>query len=258
MVISNFQGRLGNNLIQFFAAYFFSKKHNLSFYINDCDTFLNNGNEELYNLILSYQSSYKLNEKEIIIVNDYNFFDYYNLDILPDMNYSFVGYFQFKNFFSPLRNEIKNILNIKYDEEDKNKVFIHYRLGDIKNSNLMLPLEYYTDAMELLGNPEGYISSDTIEHENCQALIKKYNLTVIQKRPWETILFAKNFDNIILSEGTFSVMIGLLSNAKNIITNMRDTEWGLGDLCGGLDDYIKLYYNYNPYPNVIKYKKPKT
>lgn len=252
MVIANFQGRLGNNLIQFFAAYFFSRKHNLDFFMNHQNVFSVNGNKDLQNIIISHQGQYNINNKDTIIINDDNFLEYYESDVLPDVNFSFIGYFQFKAFLSPLKNDIKNILKISYQDVDKDKVFIHYRLGDIKDSKLMLPLEYYIDALNVMGNPTGYISSDTIEHENCQFLIKNYKLSVIEKNPWSTILFAKNFDKLILSEGTFSVMIGFLSNATKIITNMRNTEWGGGDLCSGFENYIRLQYNYKPYPNVIK------
>lgn len=252
MVTIHLQGRLGNNLLQFFAAYFFSKKHKLPLFISDLSPFYNNGNTQLGNIISNYQGSYVVNSKEQITVNDENFFDYYNHSNLPDANYYLSGYFQFKELIAPLRSNIKDILNIKYTDQSNAKVFIHYRLGDVQNSNLMLPLEYYIEAMEILGRPAGYISSDTIEHENCQFLIKNYGLSPIQMDPWTTILFAKNFDKLILSEGTFSVIIGLLSNASKIVCNMRETEWGGGDLCSGFDEYIKLQYTYRPYPTIIR------
>lgn len=252
MVIANFQGRLGNNLFQFFAAYFFSKKHEIPLYINDIGVFYVNGNSNLFKIISKYQTEYIPNNKETIIINDKNFFEFFENENLPDVNFSFIGYFLFKNFILPKREEIKSILEIKYENQNDD-VFIHYRLGDIKNSILMLPLEYYTNALELLGNPKGYLSSDTIEHENCQYLINNYDLNVLDTNPWDTILFAKNFNKLILSEGTFSSLINLLSNSNEVITNSRDlSAWGGGDIFSGFNNSTNLFYDYTTYPNYVK------
>ena len=61
-----------------------------------------------------------------------------------------------------------------------------------------------------------YISSDTIDYPPLVELIDKYDLTVYQSDPLETILFAKNFNNLILSAGSFSYWMAYLSEANNI------------------------------------------
>lgn len=258
MVIVNFQGRLANNIFQFIAGLFFSKKHNLPLYLNHQGCFVTNNNysHEIDTVICKYQTSFHIDYKnETFIIDDSNFFENFEKTNLPKKNYSFVGYYQTKKFLSPIKDEIKEILNITYDNNvNEDEVFIHYRLGDIENSQLALPLEYYIDALSLLGNPSGYISSDSIENKNCQFLIKNYNLKPIKLTPWGTILFAKNFKKIILSEGSFSALIGLLSDQSQVVCNIRDLKW-CGDISDGFDNYITLSWGYSNYPIAINYKK---
>jgi len=87
----------------------------------------------------------------------------------------------------------------------------------------------------------GYISSDSINHKFCIHLIKKYNLIPINMNPSQVIDFGKNFNNIVLSEGTFSWWIGFLSQAETIICNKRDFFWH-GDIF--LDRWKKLSWDY--------------
>jgi hypothetical protein len=161
------------------------------------------------------------------------------------MNYIFNGYYQIKEFITPIRNEIKKLFRIEYDENiNINDVFVHYRLGDIKNSYFCLPIEYYIEALGLLDYPSGYISSDSIDDEKCKILIRDYKLKPTILSAWDTILFGKNFKNLILSEGSFSGIIGLFSDANMVICNNRELKWS-GEISDGLDEYIKLSWGYD-------------
>ncbi len=55
--------------------------------------------------------------------------------------------------------------------------------------------------------------------------MNKFNLEIYNASPLNTIDFAKNFKNLVLSEGTFSWWIGFLSNANNIYFNERERFW---------------------------------
>jgi len=245
MVILHFQGRLANNIYQFIAAYYFSLKHNLPLFINT-QSWVVDYRDSIYNIMVSKHTISQIFENETIFINNDNFIEYYNNNNI-DINkkYEFIGHYQIKEFIEPLISDIKKLFLIEYDEKiNNNDVFLHYRLGDIQDTQFKLPLEYYIEALSLIDYSSGYISSDSIEHENCQFLIREFNLKPINLSPWDTILFGKNFKNIILSEGSFSSIIGVFSNANKIISNDRELKWG-GNICNGLDSYIKLSWGYN-------------
>ena len=217
MVTIEYKGRLGNNLIQHLAGYYFSIKHNLKF---------NNHNKSFEGLI-NY-NNYIEGEigSDIVNINDTNFITYLEMDNIEIKHYKFNGFYQTKDFLEKYENEIKSLLNINYSEVDDNSLFLHYRIGDIQLTQGFLPIEYYENILDNTKYDVGYIASDTITHEYCKRLINKYNLKPINYSPLETILYGKNFKNIILSEGTFSWWIGFLSDNSNIVcNNNREYKW---------------------------------
>ena len=238
MVSLTYDGRLGNNLIQYFVTYFFAKKFNL--YHNVKPFFGQSNWGKYFNIKIHNQGDIG---NEIFYVNDDNFLELYNQDALPLKHYMFIGFFQYKNFLNDFRDEIKNILNINYTPIDNSQVFIHYRIGDIADDRRMLPIEYYEDAISKINFNSGYISSDTIEHDFCKKLISKYNLIPFNSNsPIDVINFAKNFKNIVLSDGTFSWWIGFLSDNSNVFCNERNYKW-FGDIF--LNDWYRLYWDYD-------------
>ena len=226
-------GRLGNNLIQYFAAYIFSKKFNLKLNVSP--------NDEFNFLIKETNVDGNIGDT-IIELNDNNFLDYLECDKLKLNNYQLNGYFQLKGLLQKYEMDIKSNLNINYKEVDKELVFVHYRIGDIINDCRMLPLEYYIEALEKLNCKGGYISSDSIGHNFCKNLIERFNLIPIDLNPMDTINFGKDFNNIVLSDGTFSWCIGFFSRASNIIYNKRDYFWH-GDIF--FENWTNLTWHYD-------------
>jgi hypothetical protein len=94
--------------------------------------------------------------------------------------------------------------------ETNNDVFIHVRLGDVPFHNP--GFAYYDRVLSGLEFTTGYITSDTINHPICLALIRKYRLQIINPHAQiEDILqLGSTCKHIILSAGTFSWLIGLL------------------------------------------------
>jgi hypothetical protein len=86
-------------------------------------------------------------------------------------------------------------------------------------------LQYYVDAIERLyqsGCHGGYITSDSPQHPDVQFLLEKYKLKLYTSDvPVETLNFGKNFNNLVLSEGTYCWWVGVLSNATNVYYNDR-------------------------------------
>ena len=96
----------------------------------------------------------------------------------------------------------------RYDAN--NDVFIHVRLGDVPFHNP--GFAYYDRVLSGLEFRTGYITSDTINHPICLALIRKYRLQIINPHAQiEDILqLGSTCKHIILSAGTFSWLIGML------------------------------------------------
>ena len=106
-------------------------------------------------------------------------------------------------------------------EEDE--VFIHIRLGDVTRVNP--GIEYYRNCLNSIKFKKGYISSDSIDNDMVKTLIDEYKLIKYMNDPIKTIDFAKTFKNIVLSKGTFSWWIGVLSKGDNIMYPKEEQEW---------------------------------
>ena len=216
------RGRFGNQFLVSMALHFISKTNNTYCEYLEYDNLTKLGIE----LFIGEKK-----HNTTIQLLDNNF---YNLLHIPiNCNVSIINnmWCQTKDFALYLytyfnQEEQKNkIINAnKYYTQQSNvvntMVFIHIRLGDISNSNWIHPIEYYENAilkiLEKNNKLKIYISSDSIEHEICQKLIKKYNIEVFNSDIVDTIMFASTCKYIILSSGTFSWMIGLLSYFSEI------------------------------------------
>jgi hypothetical protein len=157
-------------------------------------------------------------------------------------------YCQTKEFCLYLQDKFKEIFtenikktNIFKERYNKNQdVFIHVRLGDIQNDiSKSNNKEYYDNILSVLNFKKGYISSDTIKSDFCKFLIKKYNLEIIDLDEVKTIMFASTCQNIILSGGTFSWLIGFLSFHSHKIYYPKNKKTWYGDIFA-FDDWIQV------------------
>jgi hypothetical protein len=101
-----------------------------------------------------------------------------------------------------------NPYKARYDAN--NDVFIHVRLGDVPFHNP--GFAYYDQVLSGIKFTAGYITSDTINHPICLALIRKYRLQIInpQAQIEDILQLGSTCKHIILSAGTFSWLIGIL------------------------------------------------
>jgi hypothetical protein len=246
MVSITYSGRLGNNLFQYVAAYIFAKKFNLK---------ISSGVvENNFDLPLLTGES---NSDLVIDVNDNNFMSLLESEFLEEAHYRFVGYYQNRDFILKYGSEIKSLFNLTFTDIPNDEVFVAYRIGDINGERQMLPIEYYQEALRNINAKNGYITSDTLDHQNVVQLANEFNLKFYNKSPLETIDFAKNFNNLVLSEGSFSWWIGFLSNAENIYYNERPRFWH-GDMFV-IPEWTALKYDWCPtcvgHNNILKCNK---
>ena len=232
----NTSGRFANHFIRNMAAHILSKKYNLKFIYS----YYNEIKELGIDLFIDGVNSYE----EDVSIYDCNLMEYIN-NILINKNIIMNDCYQSKEFILYLKKyfddnnlfeqvKIKNIYNSRYNKN--NDLFVHVRLGDILISNNNLPFEYYDNIISTIKFENGYISSDTINNEICQKLINKYNLIKIELNEVQTIMYGSTYKYIVLSEGTFSWLIGFLGIYSKVYVP-KNNRWH-GDIFV-LPDWIK-------------------
>lgn len=198
-------GRLGNHVIRNIAANFLAKRHNIRYEYSYVPEMTRLG-LTLFNGTQTYRHS--------VGVDEANYFDVLNG---PPCNIAMEKFYQTKEFMAFLRDRVEagaqfaqNVAAacaaFRPNVVEDDAVFVHVRLGDIADV-FDIPFSYYDDALRQVVCSRGYISSDSIEHPTCTALIKKYNLMPVNADPVQTILFASKCRHMVLSQGTFSWML---------------------------------------------------
>jgi len=217
MIKIHHRGRLGNIMIQFAVGYILAKKTGLALKYSRPNK---NNFIKKFKIKLPRGQSYS----STIELGDTNCYQYLN-NPQKDTGYLIRGFFQDSKFLCNYRNDIIKLY--QFDKPPKIAIrqkdcFIHARIGDLlnnpnRNMAYFRP-DYLEQQLETARNSFDtvYISSDTIDYPPLVELIDKYDLTVYQSDPLETILFAKNFNNLILSAGSFSYWMAYLSEANNI------------------------------------------
>ena len=234
MVLINYLGRLGNNMLQYAAAKIFSNK----FKIKLLTPPISGGIDFIELIKPNDDTEFEVYDGETIIVNNQNILELLSKEKCNPAIYIFNDFFQIKDFIINYTEDIKNLFYTP--DKSIDEVFVHYRIGDIEHLKNMLPLEYYVEALEKIGVYGGVISSDSPNHENVKILSKKFKLEILITPPLDTIILGSKYNNLVLSEGTFSWWIGVLSNAKNIIYNDRERFWHGDIFC--YDNWVKLNY----------------
>jgi hypothetical protein len=234
------QGRLGNNLFQYFFGYILAKQLNTDF-------------NTLFKLPVSFIPN---KEKKAtvfdLIVNELYTKDKIQIEIngaLIDKNIQLIakeikkynaknilvnGFFQDINYYLPHLQEIlslfKNSEECKHikNQTDLDGTGICIRKGDIAGTCFELPDEWYLKNAEKFKDTSLYITSDQINHPLCQQIIKNYNAKVIEGSAIQTILTLSCFKNLILSQGTFSWWAGILCEGS-VYSMIPKTGWNSND-----------------------------
>lgn len=208
------EGRFGNKLFQNMVFHFIARKYNFK-----VDYLQNSSFKELGINLFQGTRGMKKSMKQVFLSDD-NFFSYIVSPTMLDNSYfSFTDcvYAQTNEFARYIRTYLcsgdqrKNIIDsnpYKDRYENNNDVCVHVRLGDVPHFNP--GYDYYDKVLSQIKFEKGYLCSDSIDHPLCKLLIDKYNLIAIQGTEVKTIQFTSTCNNIVLSNGTFSWMIGLL------------------------------------------------
>ena len=148
---------------------------------------------------------------------------------------------------SSIVSHIRNIVNFenrvfeanpyKNRYGNNNDLFLHVRLGDTIDLKFNVIYKYYDEILDKIYQSDNYknnlyfnsgvsyITSDSIGHEICQKLIHKYNLKIYNSDEIDTIQFGSTCQNIVLSNGTYSWLLGLLSFCSNVHYPTIKVKW---------------------------------
>jgi hypothetical protein len=234
MIRLNWRGRLGNNMIQYAAAYVLAKKAGL---------YIDKPSKRLCNIVPQFKTSFNANKEtndvissdvfkikplngnrftDFIELTDKNYFEHLENPI-PKKGYRLDGFFQHKKLLVDYREEILNLYKLPKEglnfNPSKHDTLIACRFGDcLTTPRTYCSIKYIEKQLKARRDlyDKVYITSDTINHPPLVDVIKKYNLTIYQNEPLDTILFASQFNNLILSAGSFSYWMAYLSSAENI------------------------------------------
>jgi len=224
-------GRFGNLFFVNMVLHFISKNYNLKTTYKYYDKFLNLG-IDLFIGSNTYENNTYLTEINYFdLINKKDNFT--NIIITNNswfQNYEFCLYLEI--YFN--KNEIRKkiIKKNKFIERyrNNNDLYIHVRLDDVEEISSHNSFDYYDNVIKKCTFENGYISSDNLNSSICYNLIQKYSLKTINLNEEETIMFGSTCNNIILSGGTFSWMIGFLAfYSKNINYPVNNKRW-YGDI----------------------------
>ena len=181
-------------------------------------TFLNNGCVEICKNMLKSAENVGLNIEDFIIA------------CIDEEAYE-----QMKSYpgaYLALKQDIKDYKNWSFDETSEFRKIVKFKWKIIKdNYEKHKELCFVDTDIVFVKNPLPHISNQDVvlfqcdvpgsticsgfmvfnDTEVCKKLIEKYKMEIISKDSIETIQFATTCKTIILSSGTYSWMIGILS-----------------------------------------------
>ena len=241
-------GRFGNQFIRNMASHFIAKRYNLKYVYSFVEQFKSMGIEFYDKGTNFYQQARMLNEElglKYLFSNEPEFKPEnmrHNvcLHIIFFQNPTFINFI--KNYFNEPENKVKiikaNPFKQRYNApfgKGNNDLFIHVRLGDVPEHSP--GYDYYDKLIGEVSFTNGYIASDSIEHEICTKLIEKYNLKIFDKSEAATIQFASTCKYLVLSNGTFSWMMAFFAYfTEHIYYPKLKTIWH-GDIYTGFDTW---------------------
>lgn len=273
------KGGLGNQLFQFFTAYFLSKKLKMNLVV-DVSNYKNNNSRQfqLLNLLKTNKNYFKKYKENFFLrklKKIYHLFFFNNFaennafsyskafEKLDDnKNINLIGFFQSEKYFHANRNEIIKILNFNKNKRAQNRelafkilnsqsVAIHIRGGDYVNFGKenpgygVLSKFYYKKAIKIIAktfnNFNIFIFTDDKSYFFKNNFLNTYKHTLVNSGSDIKDLYLMSLcKNFIISNSSYSWWGAFLSIYKNKII-ISPHKWKL------LDSNRANYYRYRYY-----------
>tara|TARA_Y100001970_G_C14258181_1_gene877200 strand:- start:12123 stop:12890 length:768 start_codon:yes stop_codon:yes gene_type:complete len=236
LVINDWIGRIGNNVLQLIRAIYYAKIKN-------------------HNIILIKENPYilcrgiQINDNENVnkeTIAD-SFFSLKKFNIIDPQPYIMKEIFQniIKPFFKYSNNEIIDKI------DNKSELFIHFRGGDIFLPNphkayVQPPLSYYKKIITDY-NKINLVCEDKL-NPCINELLKLENVDYLSKTLEDDIKILSNVENLVIGFGTFGFLLYLMNkNLKNLyipkyfLDELPKGEWGNVNIHSiELPNYIKI------------------
>ena len=214
-------GRLANRFFQNMAVHFVAKKYDI------LATYLSEAPFRELGIELYKDGKVQTYEKHIPM-DESTFMDLIQFEKKECTVVYVFDYYQTKEFSLFLKQNMDwerilqhNLFKKRYNSN--NDVFVHVRLGDIVKWNP--GFQYYDSVISSLTFRSGFITSDTPSHPIVQSLIQKYNLLLFNKNEVDTLMFGSTCKHIILSNGTFSWLLGFLGRYSTVYFPKTKHVW---------------------------------
>ena len=273
------KGGLGNQLFQFFTAYFLSKKLKMNLAV-DVSNYKNNNYRQfqLFNLLRTNKNYFKYNKENFFfrkLKKIYYFFFFNNFKennaflysenfkkLNNKKNINLIGFFQSEKYFDTNRNEIIKILDFNSSKRSQDKqlvskilnsqsVAIHIRGGDYINFEKVNPSYgtlsqlYYKKAIKIISknynNFNIYIFTDDKSYFFKKNFLHGYKYTLVDSGCDIKDLYLMSLcKNFIISNSTYSWWGAFLSFYRNKII-ISPQKWKF------IDSNKANYYRYRYY-----------
>ena len=209
---SIFRGRLCNQIFRNLSLSIIAEKHNL---------FVDYSIHELIGKLgIELFVGENIHNHTIMLTDD-NYFEILSQPVLLYNLNANRSYFQTKRISNYLYNYLQNDIvkqriinkNPFFDRYNNNDdIFIHIRLTDVADYNPGIEYYLYVISIQPQTSRNIYVSSDDLSHEIIQQIVNKYpNTILLNYDEIQTIQFGSTCKYIILSQGTFSAVIGYLA-----------------------------------------------
>ena len=208
MISVEYNGGLGNRLFQYCFGRVLSNKMGYSLRADSISHFP--GTNESVNGV-NIEDNMEVLDGHVIDINSIIL----NRD---DRKIVTKGFFQRYEYYKDYKDEIRNKwlhmenVNTKRSSDD---LVIHVRLGDFKNLGHVLSFDHYSRMINLFGSKNVYIVTDNPGDVFINQF-NMYNPIIINEGQILDFKFIMSFDNIVLSQSTFSWWASFLSDASKI------------------------------------------
>lgn len=235
-VTFNTIGRLGNNLFQYTACRLLADLLDVDFIspIKSIDYFsILKDSESTLNISNSIRDINDFEYKDIInsIESNPNYINDFKSQSFETIRCS--GYFQYSNIINKYKDKVLNFFNLNHVEINTDDLVIHLRLDDFAHSRVnsgIIDYNWFIDIIKTKTYNKLYIVVDKPTMTEETEYLNKFlylNPIFISGRAVDDFNFLRCFENIIISNSTFSWWAAFLGAAKNITLPENYNHFGV-------------------------------